>query len=33
MFKEGFIITDNDTKEHILKNAMGFKNYMFLTYQ
>ena len=33
MFKEGFIITDNDTKEHILKTTTGFKNYMFLTYQ
>ena len=33
MFKERFIITDNDTKEHILKTTTGFKNYMFLTYQ
>ena len=33
MFKEGFIICDNDTKQQILKNQKDFKNYMFLTYQ
>lgn len=33
MFKEGFIICDNETKQQILKNQKDFKNYMFLTYQ
>ena len=33
MFKEGFIICDNDTKQQILKNQKDFKNYVFLTYQ
>ena len=31
MFKEGFIICDNETKEQILREQTSFVNYMFLT--